>query len=31
MQFQIKIVEMACRPNIDQERQVIQPLIILRF
>jgi len=30
MQFQIKIVEMACWPNIDQECQVIQPFIILR-
>ena len=30
MEFQIEIVDMACRPNIDQERQVIQPFIILR-
>src|SRR6218665_1961335 len=31
MQSQIEIVEMACRPNIDQECQVIQPFIILRL
>jgi len=30
MKFQIEIVEMACRSNIGQECQVIQPFIILR-